>query len=223
MEYKIENLKNYKLLNTLSLDYLSHCLKNNNNNFKKLSYTKGEIIHIEGDECKNIEIILRGHVIIERIDFSGNLMTVAEFYADEILGGNLIFSKNPYYPMTVTAKTNVSIIAISKSLIFELCSENKEFLKVFLEHISDNTLVLGNKIKHYVNRSIRESLISFLKAEYKIQNTNRILLKISKKALAEKIGVQRTSISRELQKMKNDGLIEFDKNSITVIDESILL
>jgi DNA-binding transcriptional regulator LsrR (DeoR family) len=59
--------------------------------------------------------------------------------------------------------------------------------------------------------------MSFLKYECKKQNSNHIKLNISKKALAEKIGVQRTSLSRELAKMRKDGLILYDIESIELI------
>jgi CRP/FNR family transcriptional regulator, dissimilatory nitrate respiration regulator len=61
--------------------------------------------------------------------------------------------------------------------------------------------------------------MSYLDYERKMQNSNLIKLSITKKALAEKIGVQRTSLSRELAKMKKDGLILFDKNSITILKQ----
>ena len=45
---------------------------------------------------------------------------------------------------------------------------------------------------------------------------------LTKKELADRIGVQRTSLSRELQKMKNEGLLEYDKSSISVLNQKIL-
>ena len=42
-------------------------------------------------------------------------------------------------------------------------------------------------------------------------------LNTTKKALAEKFGVQRTSLSRELAKMKKDGLIDYDVKTITLL------
>ena len=38
-------------------------------------------------------------------------------------------------------------------------------------------------------------------------------------ALAERIGVQRTSLSRELAKMREDGLIEFNSVSVTLLNK----
>lgn len=219
MEY--ENIfSQYTLLNTIPMDFW-HTSNNTLKGITKKSYTKDAVIHFDSDICTNIEIIISGEVIVERINESGNLMKITEFYPDDILGGNLVFSKNPHYPMTVSAKTPVILISIHKSLVFELCSTNPDFLKIFLGYISDHAILLGDKIKHYVNQSIRESLIAFLKNEYHLQCTNKIQLHSTKKELADRIGVQRTSLSRELQKMKKDGLVDYDSKSITLLDMSI--
>lgn len=175
---------------------------------KITQYGKNNIVHFVGEVCSKLEIILSGKVVIERIDESGNLMTIAEFYGGDVLGGNLMFSKNPYYPMTVTSKDATLILEINKNRLFSLFSDNHEFLKSYLEYVSDHTVILGDRIKHYVNRTIRESILSYLDYECKKQNSNIIKLNLTKKALAERIGVQRTSLSRELAKMREDGLIE---------------
>lgn len=186
---------------------------------KITQYGKNNIVHFVGEVCSKLEIILSGKVVIERIDESGNLMTIAEFFSGDVLGGNLMFSKNPYYPMTVTAKEATLILEINKDRLFSLFSDNHEFLKSYLEYVSDHTVILGDRIKHYVNRTIRESILSYLDYECKKQNSNIIKLNLTKKALAERIGVQRTSLSRELAKMREDGLIEFNSVSITLLNK----
>ena len=188
---------------------------------KITQYGKNNIVHFVGEVCSKLEIILSGKVVIERIDESGNLMTIAEFYGGDVLGGNLMFSKNPYYPMTVTSKDATLILEINKNRLFSLFSDNHEFLKSYLEYVSDHTVILGDRIKHYVNRTIRESILSYLDYECKKQNSNIIKLNLTKKALAERIGVQRTSLSRELAKMREDGLIEFTPVSISLLHKSI--
>ena len=186
---------------------------------KITQYKKNNIVHFVGEVCSKLEIILSGKVVIERIDESGNLMTIAEFLGGDVLGGNLMFSKNPYYPMTVTAKEATLILEINKDRLFRLFSDNHEFLSSYLEYVSDHTVILGDRIKHYVNRTIRESIISYLNFETKKQNSSIIKLSMTKKALAERIGVQRTSLSRELAKMREDRLIEFNSTSITLLQK----
>ena len=169
-----------------------------------------------------MEIILTGEVLIERTDASGNLMTVAHCYRDDLLGGNLLFSKNPHYPMALMAAQDTVLLTIDKNLLFELLSQCPPFLQIYLELSSDRANVLGNQIRQYVNQPIRVSLIHYIQQEYGRQKSNPIRLNISKKMLAEKLGVQRTSISRELAKMRQESLVIYDKYSITVLDENIL-
>lgn len=221
MDKYIDLIKKTTLLSSLSLDELESYRRDGS--FTTSSYGKNNIVHFAGEVCSRLEVILAGQVVIERIDETGNMMVIAEFFADEILGGNLLFSKNPYYPMTVTTKEPTIILEISKERLFNLFTSNHQLLRSYLEMVSNHATILGDKIKHYVNRSIRESVISFLKYESKKQNSKYIKLTITKRALAEKIGVRRTSLSRELAKMKKLGLIDYDAKSITILDEHAIL
>ncbi len=67
-------------------------------------------------------------------------------------------------------------------------------------------------------KTIRQCIIDFLMYESFSQNSRTIKLGYTKKELAEKFGIQRPSLSRELNKMRKDGLIEYDAHSITIID-----
>ena len=215
MHQHINLLRQITLLHSLSDKDILTNLKNGT--FRIVSYKKNSVIHFDGELCSKLEIILSGKVVVDRIDESGNLLTIAEFYKDDILGGNLMFSKNPYYPMTTTTPEESVILEIEKNLLFNLLSESPVILKAYLEFVADHTFMLGDKIKHYVNKTIRECVLGFLEYESKHQKSNKIILNMTKQTLADKIGVQRTSLSRELSKMRNDGLIEYDNKSITIL------
>lgn len=214
MAKEIDFIKNTTLLNSLSHEDILENL--NNGNFRVVSYKKNSVVHFEGEPCNKLEIILFGKVVVERIDKSGNLLTISEFYNDDILGGNLLFSKNHYYLMTVSTKSPTLMLEINRDILFELFNHNSIILRTYLGFISDHAIILGEKIKHG-NQTLRERIMSYLYYEQKRQNSNHIKLNLTKKALAEKIGVQRTSLSRELAKMKKDGLILFDADSITLL------
>ena len=70
---------------------------------------------------------------IERIDEQGNLMTIAQCHRNEIIGGNLLFSSNPCYPMTLTATRDTVLLTMGKDILFELLSQNVLFLRAYLE------------------------------------------------------------------------------------------
>mgnify|MGYP002411718665 FL=1 len=72
-------------------------------------------------------------------------------------------------------------------------------------------------------KTIRQCIVEYLIHEYYISNNKQIVLTMSKKDLAERFGIPRPSLSRELNRMRTDGLIDFDAKSITIIDIDDLL
>lgn len=212
-------LEGLTLLKPISTEVISQLIKVGL--AKITEYKKDTVVHLEGDLCSKLDIILKGNVAMERIDSCGNVLAIAEFSDDDILGGNLLFSQNPNYQMTTITRDNSVLLELDKDALFTLLSNNKEFLLTYLEFISDNALILGDKIRREIKKPIRDCIIGFLKTESKNQQSRYIKLDITKKALAEKIGVQRTSLSRELARMKKNGLILFDTKSITILDRQI--
>ena len=210
-------IKKNRLLTSIKEDELRESLREGC--FFLRTYSKNQIIHFPGDLCTKMECTLSGAVLVESIDEEGNLLAIAEFSENEILGGNLLFSKNPYYPMTITAKEETLILEINKDRLLSLFSSHPVFLKSYLEYVSDHAALLGYKIKDYANKTIRKQLTSYLEYERKKQNTSHIVLGMTKKQLAQRLGVQRTSLSRELSKMRKDGLVLYDQVSIDVLWE----
>lgn len=186
--------------------------------FKISTYGRNAVLHFAEEPCTKLEIILSGEAAIERIDEGGNTMIIANFHSQDIIGGNLLFSKDPSYPMTITAKEESIILEVDKDALIDILLANEAFLRLYLEYIADNATILHNKINSFINRTIRESILNFLNQESKKQHSKQIKLNMTKKALAELIGVQRTSLSRELAKMKTDNLIEYTPTTITIIN-----
>lgn len=185
-------------------------------------YGKGSIIHMENQRSWAWDVILKGEAMVQKIDEKGSILNVTQFAAGENMGGNLLFSRHPHYPMSVFAKSDTIILHIQRDLVLQLCQENKVFLLEFLTSISDKTTILTSKIKNISMKTIREIIIDFLNFQYKIQKSHRITLNMTKKELAEDMGIQRTSLSRELQKMRSEGLVSYDAHTVTIQDLSII-
>lgn len=215
MSQNISLLKKSTLIGFLSDDDVLNNIRSGK--FRIVSYKKKSVVHFDGEICYKLEIILSGKIVVDSIDESGNLLTISEFYSNDVIGGNLLFSKNPHFPMTVTTQLPTDILEIDREVLYELLCNYPKLLRAFLEIISDQAFFLGDKIKHYVNKSIRDSILNYLNYESNLQKSNKVKLNMTKKALSERIGVQRTSLSRELAKMRDDGLIDFDKESITLL------
>lgn len=201
------------LLQDLDRESVSRYLMDGQFTFTR--YGERNIVHFSGEPSDKLEIILSGEVVIERIDENGNLMVIAEFAEGDLLGGNLLFSSSPIYPLMISTTRRSTILEINREHLFELLSTNKAFLRRYLEYISDHSAILSEQINHYINRTIRESVMSFMEYETQRQNSKVIQLDMTKKELARRFGVRRTSLQRELAKMRDEGLLEFDADTIT--------
>jgi CRP-like cAMP-binding protein len=70
-------------------------------------------------------------------------------------------------------------------------------------------------------RSTREKLISYLSEEAKRHNSGTFVIPFNRQQLADYLAVDRSAMSNELGKMRDDGLLMFDKNQFTLLQGDI--
>lgn len=186
------------------------------------AYNKGEVIAIEGDNCHALGIILKGQIEIQKIFPSGQIMTINNFKEGNIFGESLVFLDKHTYPATITAMEYSQIMYIEKSDIIELAILNTKVLTNFVSILSNRILMLNNRISNLSQDSIRKKIANYLLFEYDNQKKLFIELPFSRKKMAELLNIPRPSLSRELTNMKDEGIIDFDKNIIKILDLDLL-
>lgn len=209
-------LKNNPLFKDFEVEYLSKFLQESEYIIKK--YGKDDMIFIEDEVCTTLSIVLEGSVEIQKIDSSGKVLTVARFTDGDAFGENLIFGDRNLYPMTVVSKGKTTVLHLPKTSVVKLCQNNTVFLNEFLRTLSNRAVNLSAKLKEVTLKTIRQKICEFLLLRYTETKDIKVKLGMSKKEWADKIGVQRPSLSRELIKMKDEGLIDFDKDTIIILN-----
>lgn len=179
-------------------------------------YLKDQVIHLKDEPCQWMDVILSGRVAVLNLDENGNMLVVNVFGVGESIGENLLFAVRNSYPMTVMAATQVMMLHLEPELVLSLCQKNADFLKGLLQSISEKTMILTDKLTVISLKTVRQRINDYLSHQYQLQQSPVITLGCSKKELAERLGVQRTSLSRELAKMKKAGLLDFDAKTITI-------
>jgi CRP-like cAMP-binding protein len=208
----IENFEFFKSLDVSKIEnYINEGL------LEIKEYSTGETIYSQSDKCVSLDFIVEGCIQIYKTNEDGTIFIINEFYDGEMYGGNLLFSSYPIYPMNIEAIKNTIIIRAKKDFIIDISTKDKGFLQNLLKSLSDNAAFVGDRLRYTELKTLREKIVEFLIKESKKQNSMEIVLYKTKKALANNFGVQRTSLSRELKKMSDDGLIKLSKNKITII------
>ncbi|KEH98950.1 cAMP-binding protein [Clostridium botulinum C/D str. BKT12695] len=222
------------LINSLNLCFLFNNFENddilkiiNSINYKVTSYEKGETIAIEGDPIHSIGLVLDGCVEVQKNYSSGKIVSINRIKRGNVFGEAIIFSNKNTYPSTIVAFENSEVFFISKKNILSMCASNTLFLNNFMRLLSNRILKLNKILRDISYETIRAKLCNFILNEYKIQKSMKIKLSSSRQEMADSFGITRPSLSRELANMKNDGLIDFEKKFITILDleeiENVLL
>ena len=186
-------------------------------NYEVAKYYKDELIAIEGEVCHSICIILKGKVEIQKVFPSGQVMTINIFKEGNIFGESLVFSDKHTYPATITAMEYTEIMFIKREDIIKISMLNSNVLTNFVSVLSHRILMLNNRITNLSQDTIRKKISNYLLDEYKIQNTTLLSIPFTRKRMAELLNIPRPSLSRELINMKEEGIIDYDRNTIKIL------
>lgn len=212
----MDNIMKTGLFGNFSEDELELVFNKVEYNIKK--YSKNSLIFIEDEECNALNIILQGKVIIRKIDSFGKSMIIAEFKEGDTIGETLLFGVPNRYPMSVVSSTETIILFIPKKAVLHLCKSDEVFLERFLKFISEKSITLSGKLDQISLKTIQQKICEFIMLDYKKNNRLKIKLNMTKKQWADIMGVQRPSLSRELLRLKQMGILDYDYKYIYIKD-----
>ncbi|MCB2293171.1 Crp/Fnr family transcriptional regulator [Clostridium algoriphilum] len=222
MDKLIDYLKQCILFKGLTLHELQNLITNINysiiDDCKNCADCHTCIVALEGDICNSLGIVIKGELEVQKHYASGKIVTLAKLNTGKIFGEAIAFSETNIYPATIVSHKGSIILYISKKDIIAMCSSYPKVLNNFMQLLSSKILLLNRKIKELSFETLRQKISNYLLSQYEIQKTLDLILPMSRKDLAEHLGVQRPSLSREFVNMKNDGLIAFNKSSVQIKD-----
>jgi len=216
MNNLVTHLKHCILFKGLTSDELQSLITNINysisDNYRNSADSQTSIVALEGDICESLGIVIEGELEVQKHYASGKIVTLAKLNSGKIFGEAIAFSETNIYPATIISSKPSIILYISKKDITSMCSSYPKVLNNFMQLLSSKILLLNGKIKELSFETLRQKISNYLLSQYEVQKNLSLILPLSRKDLAEHLGVQRPSLSRELVNMKTDGLIDFNKN-----------
>jgi CRP-like cAMP-binding protein len=190
--------------------------------YRILSYEAGQIIAIEGDPLLGIGLVLEGTLEIQKHYPSGKTLVIDQLTAGDVFGEVVIFSSKNIFPSSIVSTTASKIMFVKKDNLLKTCFQNKNFLRNLLQLLSEKILLLNNRL-HFLSRgTIRQKICFYLLEHYRNQKSLHISTSISREKMAEQFGITRPSLSRVLNNMKRDGLIDIRKKVISIKDLDLL-
>ena len=182
------------------------------------TYEANHILFQEGDECLGLYYIKSGQGIIKNIYFDGNDSIIRYLNPGDVIGDILLFSNHSHFPATIIAQTKLALEFIKKDDLLEIIKNDSKIAFLLLNKISSQAFDLNNRVKLLSKRSIRSKICYYLLNIYKEKNSLTFTLEYNKEQWADILNIERPSLSRELIKLKKEGIIDYYSKTIKIID-----
>lgn len=208
-------MKNSKLFRGMSADDIDSMLKCLSASGKE--FYRGDYIYRIGDVPEKSVMILEGKVYIDREDYWGNNSIVAEISKGDIIGEvyNFLDVEEPMAINAVAAEGGYALF-MDMRRVFTTCSNvcpyHSKLIENFVYVMAARNRELTRKMEYLSQRTIRGKLLSYLSSQSLIKRTSEFDISFNRQQLADFLSVDRSAMSKELGKLRDEGIIEFRKN-----------
>ncbi len=221
MKEYIEVISRVPLFKGIDKEELEHILACFTPSVK--SFDQGEYITLEGHDFYGIGIILKGQASITKTNESGERIIMNHIGVGELFGEMIAFSIMNKWPATVIARENCLVMWMTPDAILnhcqKLCVGHKQLMLNMLEIISNKALGLNRKVNYLSIKSMRGKLSKFIMEQKIRTGKNMFEIPYNRNELAEFLHVSRPSMSRELSRMKDEGIIDYHQSTFKILDE----
>lgn len=195
------------------------CSKTREREFGDESY-----IFRQGETPKNLFLILEGSVMIAKDFASGKRDVLFIVEKGDVFGEMFLFADAGKYWYDAIAQGSVRLLEIPWDFFYCFCSNACEHHRLItrnmLEIQSEKNFSMTKKLHLLSGTTLRERIALWLLEQAVSGDT--VKLTMNREALADYLGTARPSLSRELMKMQQEGLIAVEKNVIRLIDRCAL-
>ena len=186
-------------------------------------YKKGEDIYRVGESIQLFGMVIEGGVNIESDDLWGNKSILSHIEPGFIFGETYASIPGEALLVNAVATENTEILFLNAYRVLETCpntcGHHEKLIKNLLRISAQKNLMLSRRILHTSSKSIRGRLLAYFSDQAKLSGSYKFTIPFNRQQLADYLNVDRSAMSNELSKMKNDGIIEIDKNTFTLKEQ----
>ena len=209
----------HKLFSGLSQDEFSRALALFDG--RAAQYKKGESLRSAGLPFSSFGLVLSGTVQAFSTDMDGESAMMASVGAGESFGESLAYLSTEESPVSVIAATDASVLWLDIGAVRRAAAGGDGFALALSERFSavlaQRALYQNDRIQILSKQKIRDRVVTFLSQCERHSGSRTFIIPFDRNALAVYLGVNRTALSRELAKMKDEGIIDFFRSSFRLL------
>jgi len=185
------------------------------------TFKKEDIIAFEEENIKHIGIVVSGAVDMVKEDLWGNKTMLVRIRKDEIFGETFACGEDNLSVVTFVVSEDAEILFMPFERVMHSCTMACRFHHQLVENmvhiIAKKNRDLMRKVEVVSKRTIREKLLAYFSIQAQVQESSYFEIPLGRVELAEYLCVDRSALTRELVKMKEDGLIDYHRNCFRIL------
>jgi len=201
-------------LNTAELETISRITQIKNLN-------KGEMIFFEGDPADGFYLLLKGRVRVYKSSPDGKEYTIHQIMPGQLFAEAAIF-KGDRFPANCSSIDDSTVAYFPKEAFIRMIKDSPEISLKIIGSLSGFLRDFNRQVEELSLKEISARIASFLLAESKKVKSSKITLDMPKTELARRLGTIGETLSRNLKKLKDLGIISVDGKKIVILNSDRL-
>lgn len=185
------------------------------------SFKKGEYIFFEEENVRHIGIIISGSVDMIKEDIWGNKTMLVRMRREELFGETFTCGADQSSVVNFFASSNALVLFLPFERVMHSCSMTCVFHHRLIENmvaiIARKNKQLMEKVEVISKKNLRDKILSYLSHQAQKHGTKYFEVPLGRVELADYLCTDRSALTRELNIMREEGIIDFDKNMFQIL------
>lgn len=187
-------------------------------------FRKDEVVMLETQRIRNLYIVESGS-LAALLDLSGAVAPAKKYFkSGQTVGLDIMMSVFKTSYMDVRAEEDSYVILFNIEKIMNYMYERPAAFLLFSTNVmrllSDENIRWMKQTRLLMERSVREKILYYMRLEERKSRGRTIRLTESRQELAVHLGINRAVLSKELVRMKEEGLIDYRKDTFIIKDKA---
>ena len=184
-------------------------------------FPKSDYIYLAGDYVENLCVVLEGTVQMIKEDIWGEKSIIANLGAGSVFAENFLgkLGDRSVVSYFVASDSEILMLPLGRAL-YDVSAPSKASQRLMCNIVSvlaDNNTRLIEKTEILCKKTLRSKILAYLEQEARNNDCRQFTIPFNRTDLANYLDADRSALTRELARMKEEGLIDYNKNTFTIL------
>ena len=184
-------------------------------------FAKDAFVLHEGSPVDAFGLVIRGSVLVIQEDFWGNRNIITVIAPGEVFAESYACSAGVPLGVNVVAQEASEILFLEVQRALHTCNTacgfHQRLIRNLVSMLAEKNLHINEKLLHISQRSTRDKLLSFLSSQSQHHGQAAFEIPFNRQQLADFLSVDRSAMSSELCKLRNEGILRFDRSHFELV------